>query len=134
MKNILNYSNKEISDLLNIDINKVKELKKVIRCKDIEYLLQHSSDCNSWNDQCFNTPSLKELQMYAINEILHGYGIESIQHEQIYISSYYGHICAEYVNLGDTYIMTILLDHITNKFVLCSWGDYYEKYLMKYDN
>lgn len=130
MKNLLNYSNVQISKLLNIDILKAEELRQII--KD-DIVLTNYKTVQTWINQCYNKPSDKELKLYAINELLSGYGVEPIQHESIYINSYYMNIAACYINMGDTYINTVLLDHETGKFIICSWGDYYEKYLMQYD-
>jgi hypothetical protein len=123
MKNLLNYSNIELSEALNIDINKAIEIKKVI---EISINAMDYKSVINWVNQCYNTPSAKELQMCAINEILSGYGVESVTVENMWINSYYQNICATYVNLGDTYMSTVLLDHITGKFVITSWGDFYE--------
>lgn len=133
MKNLLNYSNQEICNLLSIDINKIKKLKKIITCKDSDYLWKHYKSVNSLLNQCYNTPHINELKLYAINELLEGYGVESISNDNVYINHYYMNICAVYVNFGDTYINTVLFDHFTEKFIITSYGDYYEKYLMKYD-
>ena len=133
MKNLLNYSNQEICDLLSIDIDKVKKLKKIIRCEDSQYLINKYKSVNSWVNQCFNLPRINELKTCAINELLTGYGVESISNDYIYINSYYMNICATYINFGDTYINTILFDHLTEKFTIISYGDYYEKYIQKYD-
>ena len=131
MKNILNYKVTEIAELLNIDIIKANEVKMIINGK---IMLINYKSVNNWLNQCYNKPSDKELKLCALNEVLSGYGTESINHESVYINSYYGNIVASYVNMGDTYINTVLLNHETGKFIIMSYGDYYEKYLMKFDN
>ena len=129
MKNLLNYSDSEICRLLQIDNITTHELKAIIK-NSSDYCLTYKSVI-SWIDQCFNKPSDNEIKLCAINELLTGYGIESISHEAIYVNHYYGHICASYVNFGDSYINTVLLDHISGKYIIDSWGDYYENNLMK---
>ena len=65
--------------------------------------------------------------MCAINDIINGYGIESINVDpKIYESYYYGNSIAEYINMGDTYTMTIIRDHRNGKIFIQSWGDFYE--------
>lgn len=133
MKNLLNYSNQEICNLLNIELKQATELKKIVRCKDTEYLINHYKSVYSWVKQCYNLPRLNELKTCAINEVLQGYGIESITCDYLYIDSYHQNVCATYINLGDTYINTVLLDNESAKFLINSWGNYYEKYIQKYD-
>lgn len=69
-------------------------------------------------EECYTPPSHLELKLYAINDILNGCGVESIQDNNINI---------HYVNLGDTYTTTILYDNNCNIFRYCSWGDFLEE-------
>ena len=66
------------------------------------------------------------IKLEALNELLHGCGVEVITHELIYVDSYYGNIVGSYVNFGDTYVDTILLDHINGKWKITSCGDFFE--------
>jgi hypothetical protein len=126
MRKLINQTNKEISELLNIDIDKVNTIKKVINSNSIDYL-QTFSGVAAWVRQCYNLPSLNELRMCAINDIINGYGIESINVDpEVYESHYYGNSIAEYINMGDTYTMTIIRDHRNGKIFIQSWGDFYE--------
>ena len=79
-----------------------------------------------WVAQCYNTPSTCELIMCALNEVLGGFGVEAITDERFPFDSYWGNIGATYVNMGDSYIPTILRDRQDN-FIVCSWGDWYEE-------
>ena len=79
----------------------------------------------NWLDQCYNEPSRAELIMAALDEELDGFGTEAIRGR--YVDRYHGEIQAEYVNMGDTYDLTILLDHETENFILTSMGDWIEK-------
>lgn len=65
-----------------------------------------------------------EQIMEAVNEELDGDGIEVIRGR--YVDGYHQDIQAAYVNMGDTYDLTILLDHETDTFRLTSWGDWVE--------
>jgi hypothetical protein len=80
----------------------------------------------AWERQCYNRPRLSERVMCALNELLDGFGVEIVEDEVVWVDSYYGYIVASYVNKGDSYENTILLDHIRNKYVLTCWGDWVE--------
>lgn len=77
-----------------------------------------------WIRQCYNMPSDDELKMSAFNEILEGYGTEAINGE--WQNGRWGNVVAEYVNMGDTYIPTII-NHRDEGFMVSSWGDLMEK-------
>lgn len=77
-----------------------------------------------WIAQCYNEPSHDELVMCAIDEVLGGFGVEAIRGR--YVDRYHHDIQAAYVNMGDTYNTTILLDHETDSYRLTSWGDWVE--------
>jgi hypothetical protein len=59
-----------------------------------------------------------------INELLHGYGVESIRDNEY--DRYYGDIGLLYVNMGDTYAPTIIYDTRQERFLVASWGDIVE--------
>ena len=79
-----------------------------------------------WVNQCYNKPSHEEMVMCALNEILEGYGVEAIRDEDAWIDNFHMDIVAVYVNMGDTYTTTILLDHEENKYIITSYGDWIE--------
>ena len=64
--------------------------------------------------------------MKTANKILHGYGIEAIHDEDIFVSKYYQDIVAEYINMGDSYVPTLLYDTREGKFDIISYGDFVE--------
>lgn len=68
----------------------------------------------TWLRQCYNRPSLPELKMLAINEILHGYGVEAIFKEGTVEPE------ATYINLGDSYTPTIT--YRDKEFEAWYWG------------
>ena len=78
----------------------------------------------AWVGQCFNPPRRCELVMAAVNEEIGGFGVEAIRGR--FVDSFFQDIQAEYVNLGDTYDMTILRDNETGNYRLTSWGDWVE--------
>ena len=80
----------------------------------------------SWVNQCYHKPSHNEMVMCALNEILEGYGVEAIRDEDAWIDNFHMDIVAVYVNMGDTYTTTILLDHEENEYIVTSYGDWVE--------
>lgn len=77
--------------------------------------------------QCHNKPNTIEEKMAVLNELIDGHGIESIQvSENLYQDSYWWNCIGVYVNLGDTYITTIVYNTIDREFEVISWGDYFE--------
>jgi len=63
----------------------------------------------------------------AADEILQkaglSHGVEYIGHSDDSQHEVWG---IEYVNMGDTYRVTLLFDHYRNQFDVCSWGDIVE--------
>lgn len=61
-----------------------------------------------------------ERCLEACNSALGGYGVECIRDDD-------GSAIAEYVNMGDTYIATVLYSYRTQLMYVTSWGDWYER-------
>ena len=74
-------------------------------------------------ERCWGTDN--ECRMSALNELLGTHGVEAIRTSE-FIDRYYFDIRASYLNTGDTYAATILLDHRDEKWRLTSWGDFVE--------
>ena len=97
----------------------------------INYILNRTVDpgkfqsVKNWVSQCHNVPAYNELQMCAINEILEGYGIESVRTSK-WKNGYWCDILCTYVNMGDSYIPT-LINHRKHGFMVASIGDIIEK-------
>ena len=127
MKNLKYETNKEISRCLNITLSQAKQMKRIINAITNDYLLTFKS-VENWCKECYNIPSLTELKLCALNELIEGYGTEAITGPE-YINNYCMYINAVYINTGDTYALTVLFDYRTNKFSLTSFGDYVEKYI-----
>lgn len=62
-----------------------------------------------------------------INTIIDGYGVEPLYEDETYVNRYWQNTIALYVNMSDTYIMTILYNTEDEVFECTSWGDFYEK-------
>jgi hypothetical protein len=54
--------------------------------------------------------------------------VEGLKIEGAHVDRYYFDNVASYLNAGDTYSPTILLDHEERKFKLTTWGDFAEEY------
>lgn len=65
-----------------------------------------------------------------INTILHGYGVEAIRGE--WQNGYWCDIVASYVNMGDTYAITVI-NARDKGFLVMSVGDFVETYQNFYD-
>jgi len=83
------------------------------------------SNVKNWLHQCHNEPSADELKMCAINQALQGYGIESIRTSK-WKNGYWCDILCTYVNMGDSYIPTVI-HHRKHGFMVSSIGDVIEK-------
>jgi hypothetical protein len=71
-----------------------------------------------------------KTRLEKINELLGGHGTEAIRGE--WQNGYWCDIAAAYVNMGDTYNMTVV--HVrgdgwnpAGRFVVATWGDWFEK-------
>lgn len=62
--------------------------------------------CKRWINQCYHRPTDEELRMCAYNEILEGYGIEA--HFGEWQNGFWCDVEFTYVNLGDSYALTIV--------------------------
>lgn len=84
-----------------------------------------------WAEQCEHDPrssplAYSECLMLALNGVLDGYDVEAIRGR--YVDRYHQDIQAVYLNMGDTYAVTILLDHEAGRYLITSWGDWVERY------
>ena len=66
-----------------------------------------------------------DMALEQINKILCGYGVESMR--DIEWDSYYGDIGLLYVNMGDTYVGTVIYDTRKKRWFVACLGDYVEK-------
>lgn len=111
----------------------VKTLERFFE-KDVSRVLRGLMKCETdpmdfqsvqkWVNQCYHKPSETELIMEAINEVLGGFGVETIKGRCI--DKFYGCSQASYVNMGDSYEHTILHDHELDRFVVTTVGDWVE--------
>ena len=83
-----------------------------------------------WIMCCYNQPSNDELKMCAYNEIIGGYGIESLTGE--WQNGYWCNIVCTYVNMGDSYIPTII-HHRDKGWLVASYADLAESGILEID-
>ena len=79
---------------------------------------------SDWVNRCYTRHSDDELVFRALNSVLGTFGVEAI--EGRWVDRYHMEIQAVYLNTGDTYATTLLLDHETGNVHLTSWGDWVE--------
>ena len=74
----------------------------------------------AWANSCYNEPKRVEKKMHALDVVLKGHGVEAVFAE--------GEMWPdmEYINMGDTYNTTIVLDHTRAKFMITSMGSWIE--------
>ncbi len=116
-----------IAKAFNVSLQEAKLALKIIkrRVSVIDHPERFPKTCE-WVRSRFCAPRENELILKALDELLHTFGVEVIEHDGIYVDSYHRHCVASYLNAGDTYLTTIVLDHIDNVWRLTSWGDFYE--------
>jgi hypothetical protein len=80
-----------------------------------------------WVKSVYNNLSEIELIMNAIDSIMCTHGVEAIYNAGDL------HPTAVYCNTGEAYATTVLYCYKTRRFLVTSWGDYYEKNLASED-
>ena len=128
-KLISNHTNVELKRIWGIDKAELTLIKKVIEFDDDELIddfLGEFKSVQHLRKQCYNSPDTITERLEALNELIDGFGIEGIYIDDYFHSDYWGNSIGLYVNLGDTYILTIIYNVIDNQFEFTSWGDFYE--------
>ena len=80
----------------------------------------------AWLNQCYHKPRKNEIALEMLDELFNTCGVEGISDDRFYVDRYHGNIVASYVNTGDTYSATLLLDHLASRWRLTTWGDFVE--------
>ena len=107
-------------DVLNLDPERLELIQRIHSGK----LDPATFDsCKRWINQCYNRPPEDELRMCAYNEILEGYGIDT--HYGEWQNGYWCDVEFTYVNMGDSYAMTIIL-HRDKGWLVGTVGDLVE--------
>lgn len=87
-----------------------------------DYDQEYPNTC-SWLKMCWNWPDTVEVQLSMLNELLGGFGVESVQNPNNPAAA-----LVSYVNMGDTYAATILYDHDELEWIVTTIGDWQEGY------
>ena len=96
------------------------------KAKEIRELLQKKrkttdyASVREWESKCYHRPSYCARLMCALNEIIGGYGLEIITKRG-------GVPVFEFINMGDPYTATIILNLHKQSFHVACWGDIVEK-------
>ena len=118
-------SDQELIEYWDIDTLRLKLIKCIIEDKVNDLSIFESVE--RLRSQCFNPPDTITEQLEAINELIDGHGVESIQvSSELYQDRYWGNAIGVYVNLGDSYDLTIVYNTIDLQFEFTSWADYFE--------
>lgn len=103
---------------LRIPLYEAKQLKKCLTGS------AHPKDFKPYDTQV-------EATMRYANQLMHGFGVEGLRDENSWNSRYWQNTIALYVNKGDTYSTTLLYDTDKDRYLITSWGDFYERVAMK---
>lgn len=116
-----------IAEAFDVSLQEAKLALKIMKgqVSVIDHPERFPKTCE-WVRSCFSAPPQNEVALKALDELLDTCGVEGIEHDGIYVDSYHRHFVGSYLNTGDTYTTTIVLDHINNEWLLTSWGDFYE--------
>ena len=102
-------------------------VKGELEIEDTEFMRALFPKTFDWIDSCYHNPlyyncHTDEINLEALNEILEGYGIESIRKGSSWVSHYWQDTRFLYVNMGDTYAPTILYDTRKDKYIVSDFG------------
>lgn len=114
-------SKKRLMESLNITSEKAELVRKLIRNEVKTRDISLFPETAKWLDQCYNEPCYRERLMSCLNEVIQGNGVESIEGDD------WRWPAASYVNTGDTYSPTLLLDWEKNTISLTTWRDWVER-------
>ena len=124
----MKFTAENIAEAFDIDLDDAKLAVRIIRYKvnpldePEKFPRTHETysrlgDLSSENDN--------EMRMSALDELCLTHGVEPIRTSE-YIDRFHSDIRASYLNTGDSYATTILLDHRDLKWRLMGWGDFVE--------
>ena len=119
----------EVTEHIIKDLNLLQATPEQI--ETVNYILNGTLDPETfgsvsfWVSVCFSKPSSDELKMLAINDVIKGYGIESVRTSK-WKNGHWCDILCTYVNMGDSYIPTVI-HHRKHGFMVSSIGDIIEK-------
>lgn len=113
-------SAKRISKEIRVPIANARLAWKLMKGRISPESIEHFPKTHKWAMTCYNYPVFHELVMYALNEVLEGFGVEAIGD----FDNYPPKLDFEYINKGDTYAPTIIRHK--GRYYLTSYGDMVE--------
>ena len=122
----MKFTAENIAEAFDIDLDDARLAIKIIRYKvspldePRKFPRTHETysrlgDLGSENDN--------EMRMSALDELCLTCGVEPIRTSE-YIDRFHGEVRASYLNTGDSYATTIIIDHRDLKWRLMSCGDF----------
>jgi len=120
------YTAKRIAHELNIDKHAASLIRRIVRIEmNRQDIYAASPKTEQWAERdCYHRPSMDAIRMHAIDRIIGGSGVESIEKPDAHGDGRYSDYI-DYVNTGDTYNVTILRDG--GKYWIGTYGDTVEK-------
>ena len=97
-----------------------KAIRAILECRTIEAVCEINGAAPRFFGACYHRPSLQSVKLEAINELMDGCGVEYIAAGRNRRSP-----SIEYINVGDTYLDTIMWTR--GRYVVGCWGDIVER-------
>ena len=91
-------------------------IRSILECKNVEAVCAINGAASRMFGACYYRPSLQSVKLEAINDLIDGYGVEYIPAGRNRRSP-----AIEYVNVGDTYLDTIICTR--GRYVVGCYGD-----------
>jgi hypothetical protein len=118
---------KTIMNYLNVNLDEAKLIKVIWDIHPNNKDLFAIFECYGHNHYSTNSSiSINERKLMVMNNILDAHGIESIVSENKYVNNYWHYIQALYINMGDSYINTIVFLTMENKIILSCFANIVE--------
>lgn len=95
-------------------------IRAILECTSVEAVCEISPAASRMFSACYHRPTLQLVKLEAINELMDGHGIEYIP-----AGSNKRSPSIEYVNVGETYLETIMWTR--GRYVVGCWGDIVER-------
>ena len=118
---------KKLIEAFGISEDQAKEMVRMIR-RSVDAGTMHGAFGPPRGSE--DMPSSDDVLARA-NEIMGGFGVESIECANCQVDRFYYGIVLLYVNKGDTYSTTLLYDTDEENFSIGSWGDWFEAHEAK---
>ena len=125
---VINRRNKKaIGEALHVAEAIVDEMIAIVECVSTKKIRLANPDrygtVTAWKRGCYNPPSLVEMKMEMFNRLIEGYGCEALHDGYWFPYPDY-----TYVNLGESYVATVIYDRRLGKYKVEDWGSISEKF------